>query len=312
MELLQTDPEVGTYPMDIALGARSLGFEAEVRDNLSLDEVREFASTGNPVIALGQVWRSQKDSPASPADEWDSGHYIVVLDVDDHHVYFQDPYMGMCKAFVPRRTFEEHWHQAMGGNLRNPRLVHVAIFIRGEKPEPKAQFGDIDLSTLDFGKLGSISLVVTQFKGTLLPYDFLDELRDIWEANVVRPDAFILLRKDKDGLLSGMEGGRLQDDGDIVEVNALVAAIAAESVSGPHLVRAKAQAAAKAAAEGDFGLSAADLHKVSEKLPADHSAILVLFEDVWERRFKATAEKYGGVVTGRRMISPQQSRSSER
>ena len=69
----------------------------------------------------------------SVAEEWDTGHYVVVLSVDKDYVYFQDPFARMSKAFIPRKTFEEHWHQVMGGKLeRNPKLIHLGIFVQGQ------------------------------------------------------------------------------------------------------------------------------------------------------------------------------------
>ena len=59
MKLLKTTPEEGTYPEAIANGARELGFEAEVKENLTLDEVQQITAKGDPVIALAQVWRSE-------------------------------------------------------------------------------------------------------------------------------------------------------------------------------------------------------------------------------------------------------------
>ena len=45
--------------------------------------------------------------------------------------------------------------------------------------------------------------MVAQFPRILRPYDFLDELKDIWADGNVRPDAFIFLRKDRDGKSRG-------------------------------------------------------------------------------------------------------------
>ena len=115
MGLLQTSSEVGTYPEGIVQGARALGFQAEARENLTLDEVQKFTAKGHPMIALAQVWRSHRDSARPVTEDWDDGHYIVVLAVDKDYVYFEDPFVRMSKGFVPRKTFEEHWHHAMGG-----------------------------------------------------------------------------------------------------------------------------------------------------------------------------------------------------
>ena len=76
--------------------------------------------------------------------------------------------------------------------------------------------------------------MVAQFPRILLPYDFLDELKDIWADGNVRPDAFIFLRKDRDGHVMGMEGSRLLEEEDIASVNAVLAAIVARSVGSPE------------------------------------------------------------------------------
>ena len=63
MEVLQTTSEEGTYPENIVRGAHALGFEAEARDHLSLEEVEQFTAVGAPMIALVQAWRSEKRAP---------------------------------------------------------------------------------------------------------------------------------------------------------------------------------------------------------------------------------------------------------
>ena len=307
MKLLQTTPEVGTYPENIVRGAQALGFEAQVKENLRLREVAEFTADGNPMIALAQVWRSQSGSAPAVAEDWDNGHYIVVLGVDANYVYFQDPYMRMSKAFVPRRTFEAHWHQVMGGDLkRNPKLIHLGIFIRGDKPAERKAVGEVeDISLLDFKRMGSLNLIITQFRGFLLPYDFLNELRDLWKSEGVRPTAFIFLRKDKNGNVSGMEGSGLQEDDDAIAINAVVAAVTSRSIGSVKSRRSRIRSAIKAAAEGDFGLSARDIQRIAQKLPLDHSAIIALFENTWERRFKEVAKKHAGAVIAQRLVLPE-------
>jgi predicted double-glycine peptidase len=305
MKLLGTSEEVGTYPEDIVRGARALGFDAEAVDNLSLDAVEKFTATGSPMIALGQVWRSQQKSKESVVDDWDDGHYIVVLGVDRDYVYFQDPYIRMSKGFVPRARFEALWHQAMGGDLaKNPKLMHLGIFVRGKKPAPSKRAKELDISSIDYGKMGSMNLIVTQFRGVLLPYDFLAELRDIWTSGHVRPNAFIFLTKDEDGNVSGLEGSGLQEEDDEAAINVLIALIAGKGIGSPKLALSRAQAALKEATTGDFGLSAADIRRIAGNLPPSHSAIIGLFENVWERTFKEVARKNDGGVIDQRLISP--------
>jgi predicted double-glycine peptidase len=306
MTLMGTNSDVGTYPEDMVRGARALGFDAEMKDHLTLDEVQRFTASGDPMIALAQVWRSYKDGVTSAADEWDNGHYITVLGVDDDYVYFQDPYVRMSKAFAPRKAFEEHWHQIMGGAATgNPKLIHVGIFVKGTKPAKKRRSARRRTTKPDFARLGSLNLIVTRFKGMLLPYDFMTELMPIWESGDVRPDAFLLLRKDKDGNLSGMQGGRLHDEGDMGAINAVLSAIASRGAKKRAASRrARMEKAIDAVAEGDFGLSAAEIRRIADKLPPNHSAVVVLVENVWERKFKEAAKRYAGSVVDQRLMTP--------
>jgi predicted double-glycine peptidase len=306
MELIGTNAEVGTFPEDLVRGARSLGFHAEAKEGLTLEDVRQSTTLGHPVIALAQLWRSQKDTPASVAEEWDCGHYIVVLAVDDDYVYFQDPYVRMGKGFVPRKTFEDHWHQIMGGRdlARSGELIHLAIFVRGDEP-PRKPTGHDGSPLPDLSRLGSVNVLNVSFAEHLLPFDFLDDLRSwlVDHEEILRADAFVLVRKDAEGRVSAMQGGRLRDTQDALEVNVLIAAMAAESIGGTaDQVRSRMQAAIRAASTGDFGFSANDLRRVAERLPASQSEVIIMFENVWERRFRDTVQKHNGTVTDQRLV----------
>jgi predicted double-glycine peptidase len=305
MKVLHTTSEEGTYPEDIVRGARALGFEAEAKDKLTLDEVEQFTANGDPMIALAQVWRSESNSPGAVSEDWDNGHYIVVLGVDRDYVYFQDPYARMSKAFVPRKMFVEHWHQVMGGDQKkNSKLLQLGIFVRGKQAAARQAPEQLTFSEIDFEKFGSLNLMITQFPRAIMPFDFLSELKDIWADGNIRPDAFIFLRRDKDGNISGMEGSRLDEGIDVAAINAVIAAITSRSVGSPELARSKAEAAVTAAAEGDFGLSAGDIQRIAQKIPPDHSAIIILFENAWERKFKDVARKHNGTVVSQRLIEP--------
>ena len=290
MELLHTNSEVGTNPEDIVNGACSLGFAAD----------------GNPVIVLGQMWRSEREVDRPLEDVWDNGHYVVVLGVDTDYVYLQDPYIQMGKAFATRKSFEDHWHQVMGGNLgKNRKLIHLGIVIRGKRPAKTKINSSPEAPELDFSNFGSFNLIVTEFDRYLLAFDFLDEVQSIWEDGSIRPNAFILLRRDRDGSLSGMEGSRLEQGNEIVAMSAAMAAMADCSLGSPEHAKASALAAAKSAIEGDFGLPAETLKRIAERLPANHSVVIGIFENVWERNLRDVAKQHGGRVTNQGLRSSE-------
>jgi predicted double-glycine peptidase len=309
MKLMGTTEQEGTYPEKMVEAARALGFEAEARQNLSLDELREFTATGHPMIALAQVWRSQTQAAVKRArDEWDAGHYIVVLGVDDEYVYFQDPYIRMCKAFASRRMFEAHWHQVMGGDIkRNPKLVHLGIFVRGGHPAPASLAQEVETATLDFAKLGSLNLIAMLFPQRIFPLDLLERMNGVLDPQDVRPNAFVFLSKEKDGQLFGMEGSGLQEGADAVEINAVVTALTSRMVEQHDAATtvANVEAAVKAAGQGDFGLSAGALQSLGRRLDPGHSALVVLFENLWERRFREIGRTMGGTVIKQTLITAE-------
>jgi predicted double-glycine peptidase len=306
MELLHTNAEVGTNPEDIVNGARSLGFDAQLFENLTLDQLERLTADGNPVIVLGQMWRSEREVDRPLEDVWDNGHYVVVLGVDTDYVYLQDPYIQMGKAFATRKSFEDHWHQVMGGNLgKNRKLIHLGIVIRGKRSAKTKIDSSPGVPELDFSKFGSFNLIVTEFDRYLLPFDFLDEVQSIWKDGNVRPNAFIVLRRDRDGNLSGMEGSRLEQGDEIVAMTAAMAAITDCSLGSPEQARASALAAAKSAIEGDFGLPAEELKRIAEKLPPNHSAVIGIFENVWERKLRDVAKRHGGRVINQQLMSSE-------
>ena len=304
MQQLETSEAVGTYPEDLVRVAGDMGFRAAVKENVTLDELAAFTRDGRPVIALLQGWRSSGD--ATPVEEdWSNGHWVVVLGVDATYVYFQDPYARMSKAFVPRETFEAHWHQAMGGDLEaSPRLVHLGVFIDGgQRPSSVASTAPATDLAHAFDGFGSLQLLVMRFAGFLLPYDFMTELKPLFADDSIRPNAFILVRKDEAGGLSGIEGTSLQDDEELAAMNALLAVLAARRLGGMAAPLGKAEAARHAASGGDFGLSLEDLQRIGDLLEPDQSALILLLENVWERKLKAIAARHSGSIVDQELVT---------
>ena len=132
MARLHTSPEQGTSPENIVAVARAYGLQADLRENLNLEDLETGLRQGfTPIVDL-QAWR---DSQARPwAETWDDGHYMVLLGMDARHLYFEDPSLLGSRGFIPRREFVERWHDYEGDpplDARDRAYRHMAIFIRG-------------------------------------------------------------------------------------------------------------------------------------------------------------------------------------
>jgi len=137
IKMLKTSHDYGTNEKDIVRVASKMGLKAEFKDNISQEELERSIHEGIPVIVNCQAWRSSRSSNKSWADEWKNGHYMVVIGIDESKVYLEDPYILGSRGYIPRKEFEERWHNQGGkAPLYDKKQYHLAIFIKGERPQP--------------------------------------------------------------------------------------------------------------------------------------------------------------------------------
>jgi uncharacterized protein len=141
MDMLHTTKE-GTKPTDIVRVGQELGFEAELKENLTLEDLEKSVKAGVPVIVDGQAWREGDDLNKPWTDLWEHGHYMVVIGMDDENVIIEDPSLLGSQGFIPRKEFLDRWHDYEKDEKHNrheksiKEYIHTGIFIRGAKPSP--------------------------------------------------------------------------------------------------------------------------------------------------------------------------------
>lgn len=130
---VKSDPEEGTNYREIVRFARSKGLTAEAREKMSIDDLARAVKEQRPVIVAIQAW---VDRPGKYADDWDDGHYCVVVGVDDENIYLMDPSTLGNYTFIPIPQFLARWHGAeKGPDGRMNTLVHFGIiFGKDKKP----------------------------------------------------------------------------------------------------------------------------------------------------------------------------------
>jgi predicted double-glycine peptidase len=134
---LRSTPELGTHPADIVRVAREFGLRADLREGLDLSDLETALSSGTTVIVDLQAWRESAEPPWG--EDWEDGHYMVLLGADEHNLYFEDPSLLGSRGFIPVPEFLERWHDYEGDSpldASDRTYVRMAIFIRGEKPAP--------------------------------------------------------------------------------------------------------------------------------------------------------------------------------
>lgn len=135
--LLGADPEQGTNFQRMADYALEQGLDVTIRRDMTLEALCSFIDAGLPVIVALQAWG--RDPDAGYADEWDDGHYVVVVGYDEHNLYFMDPSTLGNYTFIPVAEFLARWHDCYDNNGRSVRLNHFGMAFQGESARYDSQ-----------------------------------------------------------------------------------------------------------------------------------------------------------------------------
>jgi len=302
IRLLHTSPDTGTYVGDIARVARELGFSASVREDISLDELHNALKKGESVIICGQAWRSREDSEKSVQEDWEDGHYIVVLGMDRKYVYYQDPFIQRGKGFVTHQRFEQSWHNVRGKTAADTKKqVHLGVFISGTTPPRKHALLQAEFTDADLKRFGPLQLVNVRFEGTLLPYDLMQQVKGILNRELIRPIAYVLIIKDQAGNPGVLEGGDLGEE-ESVEIDALFGYLMGLGVGRPGTSGSIPE---KQAEGNTLGISERDLQKMAEELPPDRSILIFVLEHIWAKQLRDALTVLGGTVISSGLITPE-------
>lgn len=127
---LGADPDKGVNPPAIIRVAQAHGLTAQLREGMTVDEVAEVLRAGSPVLVALQAW-SDRPRP-NYRENWEDGHYAIIIAVERDAVVFEDPSVLGSRAVLSRQEFEERWHDTDGTH----RYVRMGIVFGGKTPLP--------------------------------------------------------------------------------------------------------------------------------------------------------------------------------
>jgi uncharacterized membrane protein len=147
----------------------------------------------------------------------------------------------------------------------------------------------------DLAEFGLLQLVNIRFEGKILPNDVLQQLKSVLNRDLIRPVAYIVLVKDREGNIFVLEGGDL-DEEEAVGMNTVIGYLVG-------LVAGRPDIAGEGAAADASGISEKHLQKMAEDLPLDRSALLLIVEHVWAKTAKDLFTSLGGSIVSHGMIT---------
>ena len=108
--------ENGTIPGNIANAAVQLGFNAVIKENMTLVDLQQYINQGTPVIVYGQAWKNNQTNIQNWTADQIDGHYMVVIGIDTSNVYFEDPAILGSRGYIANQEFLDRWHDTYQAN----------------------------------------------------------------------------------------------------------------------------------------------------------------------------------------------------
>lgn len=125
---LASTPENGTTPENIARVAQGHGIQARLRFGLTLVDLANSVRAGAPVLVMIQAWGNLGHTPY--ADDWEDGHYVVVVAVETATIVVEDPSLLGSRGVLSHADFAARWHDRSSERS----YVHAAVVFDGNRP----------------------------------------------------------------------------------------------------------------------------------------------------------------------------------
>src|SRR6476660_8160432 len=152
--------------------------------------------------------------------------------------------------------------------------------------------------------LGPIQMTSLAFPGNRFRGEILPELEKLKKAGIVRIVDLLLVRKDSVGGVMVTTASDL-DWEEAVSFGSYVGALAGYAAAGPAGIEQGAMAGAAELADGHL-FDEDNVFRVTQALPNDMSAVLVLIEHLWAKPMLDAVDRAGGIELTNDWLRPEE------
>ena len=118
--------KAGSDPKHVLRAATRYGLAHEEFRPMTIQQVRSCLDRARPVMIMLQAWADSP--PASYADHWDDGHWLVAIGHDAHGIYFEDPSLEGARGYLTDAELDQRWHDIEGKDDHHVDHYGVAIW----------------------------------------------------------------------------------------------------------------------------------------------------------------------------------------
>jgi predicted double-glycine peptidase len=109
---------LGTDDQGIKKAAEELGFNVEIKNNSTFEDIQHWLDKKVPVI-VNWFTRGRADYKDSEVAD---GHYSVVVGLDEEFIYLQDPEIGKLRK-IEKDDFMKVWFDFTGKYIEPEELI---------------------------------------------------------------------------------------------------------------------------------------------------------------------------------------------
>ncbi|OGZ74257.1 MAG: hypothetical protein A3A12_02485 [Candidatus Staskawiczbacteria bacterium RIFCSPLOWO2_01_FULL_43_17b] len=117
-KMCNVDENLGTDDKTLKRVAEELGFNVEIKNESSFEEIQEWLNKKTPVI-VNWFTRGRIDYDDSQVPD---GHYSVVVGLDEEFIYLQDPEIGKLRK-IEKSDFMKVWFDFKGEYIKPDELI---------------------------------------------------------------------------------------------------------------------------------------------------------------------------------------------
>ena len=150
---------------------------------------------------------------------------------------------------------------------------------------------------------GPMQLIAIGFGHASLPLDFVNQLRRLRDAGVVRLLDAVFIAKDEHENLNAIKVSDL-DDEEALLLGAIAGALVGYGAIGDEGIERGAEIGMLSSEDGIFGLSSDDLDEIADRIPRGTAATFLLLEHLWAIGLKEAIRNADGAVIGQGWITP--------
>lgn len=151
---------------------------------------------------------------------------------------------------------------------------------------------------------GPMQLLVIVFDNPEFHGQIRRELESVMEKKIIRLIDLVFVWKDAKGDVTAMEATQL-DEAERMRFGAVVGGIMGLGAGGEAGARVGMEAGALAAAQENYGITDEDILEITDAIPENSAAALLLIEHLWAKSLKQAIGNAGGVLVSQGMITPE-------